>query len=252
MQSRIDSGAPASSWRASSRVSCTSRCACCDTATTSVSAPVGRDERGQDRTGRTSSYAPHACARGAPQAQGGAGDRRQHPAHLVLGQRPRQVGLAEHADEPVSLDDGQPAHVVVHHRAQRLAGVVVGPDGHRLLPAELRHQHLRGVLAVGHAAHDDVAVGDDAVQALVLAADGQGADPEVAHACGHRGHGLVGPRAVGVGGHQLACSGHPASSVRAAGGSGRSAVPVPARAPGHAGPAAKPPDRVVRGVLDRA
>ena len=46
--------------------------------------------------------------------------------------------------------------------------------------------------------------------------------------------------------------GGPLRPVPAAGGSGRSAAPVPTRSPRHAELAAGPPDRVVRGVLDRA
>src|SRR3712207_6904860 len=46
------------------------------------------------------------------------------------------------------------------------------------------------VLAVGDAVHDDVAVGDHALEPVVVTADGQRADVEVAHLAGRIDEGL--------------------------------------------------------------
>ena len=72
------------------------------------------------------------------------------------------------------------------HRAQGLLDVVVGADGDDLVAGVVLHLDLGGVHALGHAVQDDVAVGDHARQAVVVAADGQRTDAQVTSSCGRR------------------------------------------------------------------
>lgn len=71
--------------------------------------------RWPDRDGRgQSAYAPHDLH---DLLRGG-----------VLG----QVGLADHADEGVTVDDREAFHLVLGHGANQLVDAVVGADGDRL------------------------------------------------------------------------------------------------------------------------
>ena len=81
---------------------------------------------------------------------------------------------------------------------ERLLDVVVRPDGDDLVTGVVLHLDLRGVHALGHAAQDDVAVGDHPLQAVVVAADGQRADAQVLHLAGGVCHGVVDRGALGA------------------------------------------------------
>jgi len=70
---------------------------------------------------------------------------------------------------------------VIDHRTQRLLDRVIGADGDGLAVADAQLTRLdgRGVLALREHLHDDVAVGQHALEAVVLAADRHRADVEL-------------------------------------------------------------------------
>ena len=65
---------------------------------------------------------------------------------------------------------------------------------------------MTGRLPSATHSHHDVAVGDHALEPVVLAADGQGADVEVTHLARCVGERLVRAGALGAAGHDVACS----------------------------------------------
>ncbi|BEL06178.1 hypothetical protein Q0Z83_043690 [Actinoplanes sichuanensis] len=73
------------------------------------------------------------------------------------------------------------------HGAQDLRGIVVGADRDRLALGQFGGRHLGRVAALAERLHHDVAVGQHAVQPVVVAADRQRSHVEVRHlACGFR------------------------------------------------------------------
>lgn len=60
------------------------------------------------------------------------GQRVEEPADLRVGQDTGDVGLGDHADEGVPVDDEQAADLAGDHGPQDLVRVVVSTDGHRL------------------------------------------------------------------------------------------------------------------------
>ena len=70
------------------------------------------------------------------------GDRADEVTDFALGQAPGDIGLAEHADEPVTVDDRQAPNAVLLHRADGLLGGVVGADrDHFWLIGKLAYLH---------------------------------------------------------------------------------------------------------------
>src|SRR4051794_1112855 len=100
-------------------------------------------------------------------------------ADLLLVDVARQVGLADDPDQVVPVDHRQPPHLVLGHRVQRLLDGVVGPDRHGLALAELARLGRAGVLALRDDLHHDVAVGQHALEPVVLAADRHRAHVEI-------------------------------------------------------------------------
>src|SRR6266496_3968105 len=99
----------------------------------------------------------------------------------VLVQVAGQVGLADDADQAVVVAHRQPLDVVVFHLVQHLADVGGGLDPEQRALSQLTGSKQAGVAAFGDAPHHDVAVGQDAVQPVVGAADRQRADAQIAH-----------------------------------------------------------------------
>src|SRR5690606_40706334 len=92
---------------------------------------------------------------------------------LVVGHVPCQVGLADHADEPATVHDGQPLDLLVPHGVDDAVHALV--RAHRGDDA-LRDRTDRGGGqdgTLGDAAHDDDPVGDDAGQGAVHGQDRQ-------------------------------------------------------------------------------
>jgi hypothetical protein len=71
------------------------------------------------------------------------------------------------------FDHRKPAYAVLDHRPEGLVDRVVGPDSFGLYVSELGYGRRCRTQAFDHAAHRDVAVGDHALQLVVLAADRQ-------------------------------------------------------------------------------
>ena len=67
------------------------------------------------------------------------------------------------------------------HSPPHLSDVVICTHGDGLTAAEFPGGDLAGVAVLGQRFHDDVAVGEHALESSVLTADRQGADPEVGH-----------------------------------------------------------------------
>ena len=88
---------------------------------------------------------------------------------------------------------------------QRLLDRVVGADRHRLALAELAGLDLIRVPALGEHVDDDVAVGQHALQAIVLAADRHGADAQLLEFLRRIGDRLVLSDALRVRGHHVSC-----------------------------------------------
>jgi hypothetical protein len=63
-------------------------------------------------------------------------------SHLLFGEVPREVSLADHADEAVVGDDGHTTDAVVLHRCQDL--LCSGIDGHRFAVRELAEPEGQG------------------------------------------------------------------------------------------------------------
>src|SRR5690606_13178526 len=103
-----------------------------------------------------------------------------------------------------------------------LVGVRVDPD--RRAPGQLPGGGGGRVGTLGDAPYDDVAVGDDAAQPVVLAADRHGTDTQVTHAPRGGEQRLVLADALASEVHDVACLGH--GSPPWAG------WPVPSRPPG--------------------
>src|SRR5215218_4220088 len=135
-------------------------------------------------------------------------DRLDQVADALLGQVLGDVGLAHHADQVVTVDHRQPPHLVLAHGSQDLLDRVVGPDGDRLALGQVAGAGRGRVTALGEAPDHDVAVGHHALEPVVLAADGQRPDVQVAHLAGGIGEGLVLADALDAAGHDVACSGH--------------------------------------------
>src|SRR5215212_4728587 len=73
-----------------------------------------------------------AAIRASCQRLRSGGDGLHQVADALLVEVRRHVRLADDPDEPLAVDHGQAAHLVVDHRAQRLLDRVVGADRHRL------------------------------------------------------------------------------------------------------------------------
>jgi hypothetical protein len=106
------------------------------------------------------------------------------------------------------VDHRQSADLVLLHEAQGLAQVVVGADRDRLAFGELAGGDRLRVAALCDALHHDVAVGEHALEPVVVAADRQRADVEVAHHPRRLGQGLPLLHAGGLRSHEVACYRH--------------------------------------------
>src|SRR5690606_35742828 len=130
-------------------------------------------------------------------------DLRAELGHLVLAEVRDDVRLADHAHQPMVLDDRQPADLVVGHHPHHLGHVRLGVDPDRGPAGELTGGRGPRVAALGHAPDRDVAVGDDAVQAVILSADRQGADLVLAHLLRRQLQGVVLLDALGTPVHDV-------------------------------------------------
>ena len=93
----------------------------------------------------------------------------------------REVAEGQEADRPVVVARRQPAHRPGTHQLDRRGDLIVRRDGRQVsLAADLSERRLRAIMAVGHAADGDVAVGDEAAHGLTLR-DDDGADAPVPH-----------------------------------------------------------------------
>src|SRR5215207_3458209 len=149
-------------------------------------APVATDaqRRGVQRAARWAP-GPHGGWRGGRVAGSGrsevlrlgGGDRADHLADLLLRRVRGDVGLGDHAAQPpVLVDHGQPPDLVLLHQPQRMIDRRVRADACQPVLGEFAGDRARRVLVVGDHLHDDVAVGDHALEAVVLAADRHRAD----------------------------------------------------------------------------
>ena len=137
-------------------------------------------------------------------------DRLDEAAGLLIGQGLGQVALADHADQPVAVDDRQAPHLVLLHGAPGLLERVVGADGDDLRTlGEGRNRHLVRVLTRRHDLHDDVAIGHHPCEAVVVPTDRQCSHVERGHPLGGGRDGVVLRDALGALGHDVTrCAGH--------------------------------------------
>ncbi|KJY33545.1 hypothetical protein VR46_33530 [Streptomyces sp. NRRL S-444] len=129
-------------------------------------------------------------------------------ADLGVGQGARHIRLRDDTDEPVPVDDRQPAYLVLAHRAHDLSGVVIGADGDRLTLRQLSGLDLGRVLTDAQDLHDDVAVGQHALELVVRATDRQRTDAHLRHLLRGLKDRLLGADALCAFRHDLACRGH--------------------------------------------
>src|SRR5215211_4598057 len=108
----------------------------------------------------------------------------------------------------MAVDDREAADTILLHGAECLLDRVVRADGDRLTFSKLRHLGRGRVLAVRNALHDDVSVGEHALEPVVIAADGHRAHVEISKLASGVGERVVDGYALRVGRHDVACSGH--------------------------------------------
>ncbi|HEU5265608.1 MAG TPA: hypothetical protein VFU35_02865 [Jatrophihabitans sp.] len=89
-----------------------------------------------------------------------------------------------------------------------MVGVVIGADGNGFTLGQITDPGGRDVTASCHHLYHDVAVGNDGLEPVVVAADRQGADIEVGQAARGVGDGVRRLRAFGTAAHDLLCGGH--------------------------------------------
>src|SRR3954447_13264553 len=76
------------------------------------------------------------------------GDGLYQVTDILLGQVAGQIGLADDTHQVVAVDHRKPAHLVIGHRPQRHADVVVRAYGHRLSGGQLAGLGLLRVAAL--------------------------------------------------------------------------------------------------------
>ena len=114
---------------------------------------------------------------------------------------------------PLSSTTGKPPYPFGRHQLQRLLDAVVRRDHHRRAVGDLPGGRRPRVGTVGDAADHDVAVGEDAGEAMPLGADREREErrrSRIVRAATTQGVGL--PDADGVDGHQLTSRGHTGAS----------------------------------------
>src|SRR5262249_42706183 len=92
-----------------------------------------------------------------------------------------EVGFADHADYPLIVHHRQAADLVLPHHLQDVVDVRFRVHGEGLALGQLAGGHGARVDTICYAFDHDVSVSDDAVQAIVVAADRKRPDIEVAH-----------------------------------------------------------------------
>lgn len=107
-------------------------------------------------------------------------DRLDELHNGVLGQVPGDVGLAHDADQAVVVDHGQAPDLVFFHDVEHLLDVGVDVDVVDVALGQLAGGRGGRIQACGKAVDDDVSVGEHSVQAVVVAANRQRADAQVA------------------------------------------------------------------------
>jgi hypothetical protein len=118
-------------------------------------------------------------------------DRSHDLARLLGRQARRDVRLRDHSDQLLVLvDHGQTLDGVLAHQLERVFDRRVAANPDRCPLCELSDRHRRA-LAVREHLHDDISIGDDSFQAIVVAADRQGADVQLGHAFGRLEHVLA-------------------------------------------------------------
>ena len=115
-----------------------------------------------------------------------------------------QVPQGDHAHHSAVLQHRQPAHLSGGHEPGGLPCVVVGGDHCAVAAHDVLDGGLGRVLLRRHAAQDDIPVGDDAAQAAVLPADGQGAQIMPGQQPRGQGSRLAGCDGDHAGVHQIA------------------------------------------------
>ena len=123
-----------------------------------------------------------------------------HVKLAALGQIPQR----DHPYHLAPLQHGEAAHLLGRHDPGGLSGVVVGGHHRAVAGHDVLHLGLEGVLLRRHAAQDDVPVGDNAPQAAVLTADGQGAHVVPGQEPGRQGGRLAGGDGDHAGVHKIA------------------------------------------------
>jgi hypothetical protein len=126
----------------------------------------------------------------------------------MLGQMPGDIGLTDDADHSVVLDHGQSPHLMLFHDHEHLLDIGIAVDVVGVALSQLTGGDGGGILAGGKAFDDDVSVGDHAMQAIVVAADRQRTDAQVAHVLSGRGEGFVLTDTGRTGVHDVAGGGH--------------------------------------------
>jgi putative ABC transport system permease protein len=150
---------------------------------------------------------PMATSAGAGLALAGA-DSLDELRDAFVGEMPRDVRFTDHSGELSVAGHGQAADLVLLHELKDLADVRARVHGDRLALGQLPGGDGGGIKPAGYAFGHDVAVSDDALQSVVVAADRQGSDVQVAHPPRRVLQALMLADAFGSGMHDVTCSGH--------------------------------------------
>src|SRR3954451_4226725 len=137
------------------------------------------------------------------------GDGTNKVTDLAVGKAQRDVSLADHANESVTVDDRQAPDAILLHRADRLLSGVVGADrDHFGLIGELADLDRLRVASLRQHLDHQVAVGDHALQVALTVADGQRTEVGVGEPLRHVSGSGIGLHPLGLCSHDLACGGH--------------------------------------------
>jgi hypothetical protein len=133
--------------------------------------------------------------------RGRSRDVSEHRADIAF---PRDVPNRQHADDPAARLDRKPSNSPLAHHPHGVADPIVGRHRRQDATANIADASLVRVEPFGQDADDDVAIGQDAMQAIIALHDEDVADVRPAHELGRRRHRLVGIQGLRSGAHNVA------------------------------------------------
>lgn len=121
----------------------------------------------------------------------GRTDRLDELAYSAVGKMTGYISLADQSHQTMLLDHRDPADLMFFHHRKHVLDLGRGINVVDGALGEFADGHHRRVVVDCNALEDNVAVSDDAVQTIIVAADRQCADIEFPHALRGCGDGVV-------------------------------------------------------------